>query len=54
MTVKELIEKLKEMPEDAIVEIYKNDEYLDTVDNVCYFPPTDEIHNQKIVAIKNY
>lgn len=34
MTVKELIEKLEEMPEDAIVEIYKNDEYLDDVEKV--------------------
>lgn len=34
MTVKELIEKLEEMPEDAIVEIYKKDEYLDDVEKV--------------------
>ena len=34
MTVKELIEKLEEMPDDAIVEVYKDDKYLDDVETV--------------------
>ena len=34
MTVKELIEKLEQFDDDAIVEIYKNDEYTDEVKTV--------------------
>lgn len=34
MTVKELIEKLKEFDEDAFVEIYLNDDYTNDVKTV--------------------
>lgn len=41
MTVRELIEKLEEFDDDAIVEIYKNDEYTDEAKNVYESALTD-------------
>lgn len=51
MTVKELIEKLEQFDDDAIVEIYKNDEYTDEVKNVFESVLTDFYTT---IIIQNY
>lgn len=51
MTVKELIEKLEQFDEDAIVEIYKNDEYSDEVKTVYESVLTDFYTT---IVIQNY
>ena len=51
MTVKELIEQLEQFDDDAIVEIYKNDEYTDEVKTVSESVLTDYYN---VVLIQNY
>lgn len=51
MTVKELIEELEKYDDDAIVEMYENDEYTNEVKTV-YESVLSEFY--KVVIIQNY
>lgn len=51
MTVRELIEELGNYDDDAIVEIYKRDDYTDEVKNVYESVLTDFY---KVIIIQNY
>lgn len=51
MTVKELIEQLEQFDDDAIVEIYKRDDYTDEVKTVYESVLTDFY---KVIIIQNY
>lgn len=51
MTVKELIEKLKEFEEDAFVEVYTNDGYPNDVVTVCESVLSDYY---KTIVIQNF
>lgn len=53
MTVWELIKELEKYDKNAVVEIYKSEEYTEKVKDVRQ-PKKDEIHNENIVIITNY